>query len=78
MIGIDNAQGENPDKVRQFMEQYNIQSPAVYEPSLGAEYQVSGYPTVYVLDGNAEIVAANSGEAPKEVYEEWIQKALGS
>lgn len=70
MIGIDNAQGDNPDKVRQFMEQYNIQSPAVYEPSLGAEYQVSGYPTVYVPAGNAEIVAANSGEAPKEVYEE--------
>lgn len=78
MIGIDNTQGDNPDKVRQFMKQYNVQSPTVYEPSLGAEYQVSGYPTVYVLDGNAEIVAANSGEAPKEVYEEWIQKALGS
>ena len=33
---------------------------------------------VLVLDGNGEIVAANSGEAPKEVYEEWIQEALGS
>ena len=78
MIGIDTAQGDNPEKVREFMKEYDIQSPAVYEPSLGPEYQVSAYPTVYVLDGNAEIVAANSGEAPKEAYEEWIQKALGS
>jgi thiol-disulfide isomerase/thioredoxin len=78
MVGVDNAQGDNPDKVRQFMERYDIQSPAVYEPSRGPEYQVPGYPTVYVLDGNGETVAANSGEAPKEVYEEWIQEALGS
>lgn len=78
MIGIDTAQGDNPEKVREFVREYGIQSPAVYEPSLGAEYQVSGYPTVYVLDGNGEIVAANSGEAPREVYEDWIQEAAGS
>lgn len=78
MISVDAAQGDNPEKVRGFMEEYDIQSPAVYEPSLGPEYQVSGYPTVYVLDGNGEVVAANSGEAPREVYEEWIQEALGS
>ncbi len=33
---------------------------------------------VLVLDGNGKVVAANSGEAPKEVYEDWIQEALGS
>ncbi len=78
MVGIDDAQGDNPKKVRGFMEEYDIQSLAVYEPSLGAEYQVSGYPTVYVLDGNGKIVAANSGEAPRGVYKDWIQEALGS
>ena len=78
MIGIDTAQGDNPEKVSKFVQQYDIQSPAVYQPSLGTQYQVSGYPTVYVLDGSGKIVGANTGEAPKEAYEEWIQKALGS
>ena len=78
MIGIDNAKGDNPEKVREFVQQYDIQSPAVYQPSLGAEYQVSGFPTVYVLDGSGKVVGANVGEAPKEAYEDWIQKALGS
>lgn len=78
MVGIDAAQGDNPEKVREFVQQYDIQSPAVYQPSLAAEYQVTGYPAVYVLDGNGEIVGANTGEAPKEAYEDWIREALGS
>lgn len=76
MVGIDGQ--DNPEKVREFVQRYDIQSPAVYDTSLGARYQVSGYPTVYVLDGSGKIVGANTGEAPKEAYEEWIQKALGS
>jgi hypothetical protein len=76
MIGIDGQ--DDPDKVRDFVEQYDIQSPAVYEPSLGQKYGVSGYPTVYVLDGSDEVVGAHTGEAPRDVYEGWIEKALGS
>ncbi len=41
MTGIDNTQGDNPQKVRGFMDEYSISSPAVYEPSLGVEYQVT-------------------------------------
>lgn len=78
MIGIDQAQGDNPQKVSEFVDEYDISSPAIYEPALGAEYQVSGYPTVYFVDGNGQIVAANSGEAPREVYEGWAQEALSS
>lgn len=78
MAGIDNTQGDNPQEVREFVDTYDISSPAIYEPSLGAEYQVSGYPTVYFIDGNGEIVAANSGEAPREVYEDWAEEALSS
>lgn len=74
MVGID-AQ-DNPDKVRQFAEEYDIESPAVYEPLLGSEYGVSGYPTVYVLDENNKVVGAHSGEAPREVYEGWIEEVL--
>jgi thiol-disulfide isomerase/thioredoxin len=74
MVGID-AQ-DNPDKMRQFAEEYDIESPAVYEPLLGSEYGVSGYPTVYVLDENNKVVGAHSGEAPREVYEAWIEEAL--
>ena len=74
MVGID-AQ-DSPDKVRQFAEEYDIESPAVYEPLLGSEYGVSGYPTVYVLDENNKVVGAHSGEAPREVYEAWIEEAL--
>ena len=76
MVGIDGEDG--PEKVRGFVERYDIESPAVYEPSLGEEYGVSGYPTVYVLDESNEVVGAHSGEAPREVYEGWIEKALGS
>lgn len=76
MVGIDGE--DSPDEVRQFVEEYDLDSPAVYEPSLGQEYRVSGYPTVYVLDSNNEVVGAHSGEAPREVYEGWIEEALAS
>ena len=76
MVGIDGE--DDPEKVRQFVERYDIQSPAVYEPSLGQEYGVSGYPTTYVLDQSNEVIGAHSGEAPREVYEGWIEEALGS
>ena len=77
MVGIDNTQGDSPEKVREFVERYDIESPAVYDPSLGPEYRVSGYPTTYVLNGDNEVVGAHSGEAPREAYEDWIEKALG-
>jgi thiol-disulfide isomerase/thioredoxin len=74
MIGIDGE--DDPGKVQQFVEKYGIGSPAVYEPALGSEYGVSGYPTTYVLDGENRVVGAHSGEAPREVYEGWIEEAL--
>jgi thiol-disulfide isomerase/thioredoxin len=76
MVGIDGE--DNPDKVRGFVEEYGIESPAVYEPSLGFKYRVSGYPTTYVLDESNGVIGAHSGEAPKEVYEGWIEEALHS
>ncbi len=78
MVGVDDVQGDTPEAVGDFVERYDISSPAVYQPSLGPEYQISGYPTVYVLDGNREVVAANAGEAPREVFEGWIEEALGA
>ncbi len=77
MVGIDGQQGDDAEAVRRFVEEYDIESPAVYQPELGAEYNVSGYPTVYVLNGENEVVGAHSGEAPKAVYEGWIEEALG-
>jgi thiol-disulfide isomerase/thioredoxin len=74
MVGIDGE--DDPEKVRRFVKEYDIESPAVYEPSLGSEYRVSGYPTVYVLDEDNRVVGAHSGEAPREVYEGWIEEAL--
>ncbi len=74
MVGIDGE--DDAEKVRRFVEEYDIESPAVYEPELGAEYGVSGYPTTYVLDGENRVVGAHSGEAPREVYEGWIEEAL--
>jgi thiol-disulfide isomerase/thioredoxin len=76
MVGIDGE--DDPEKVQSFVERYDIESPAVYEPSLGEEYGVSGYPTTYVLDQSNEVIGAHSGEAPREVYEGWIEEALGS
>ena len=74
MVGIDGE--DDADKVRQFTEEYDIQSPAIYDPELGPEYGVSGYPTTYVLDGENRVIGAHSGEAPREVYEGWIEEAL--
>ncbi len=76
MVGIDGR--DDPAKVREFVNRYNIADPAVYQSSLGSAYQVSGYPTIYVLSGENEIVGAHAGEAPKEAYESWIEEALGS
>lgn len=76
MIGIDGE--DDPEKVREFVERYDIAGPAVYQPSLGSTYQVSGYPTTYVLDGDEVVVDAHSGEAPSSVYEGWIEEAIGS
>jgi thiol-disulfide isomerase/thioredoxin len=67
MVGIDGE--DDPEKVLRFVKEYDIESPAVYEPYLGSEYGVSGYPTVYVLDEDNRVVGAHSGEAPREVYE---------
>ena len=76
MVGIDGQ--DDPEKVREFVDCYDIESLAAYQSSLGPTYQVSGYPTTYVLDGEGEIVAAYSGEVPREVYEGWIEEALGT
>ena len=51
---------------------------AIYEPSLGQKYRVSGYPTIYVLDGSDDVVDARHGEASRDVYEARIEKAPGS
>ena len=74
MVGIDGE--DDPGKVQQFVEEYDIESPAVYEPALGSEYRVSGYPTTYVLNKDSEVIGAHSGEAPRGVYEGWIEEAL--
>ena len=76
MIGIDGE--DDQEKVREFVERYDIAGPAVYQPSLRSTYSVSGYPTTYILNGNDEVVAAHTGEAPSSVYEGWIEEAIGS
>lgn len=75
MVGIDSA--DDPQTVREFVDRFDIESPATYQPSVGQTYRVSGYPTPYVgANENAEVVGAHSGEAPREVYEQWIEEAL--
>jgi thiol-disulfide isomerase/thioredoxin len=76
MVGIDDR--DDPGKVREFVERYGIEGPATYQPSLGDTYEVSGYPTTYVLNDEGGVVAAHSGGAPRDVYEGWVQEAIGS
>jgi thiol-disulfide isomerase/thioredoxin len=76
MIGIDGE--DDQEKVWEFVEHHDIAGPAVYQPSLRSTYRVSGYPITYVLNGNDEVVAAHTGEAPSSVYEGWIEEAIGS
>jgi hypothetical protein len=73
MAGVDGE--DNPRKVRNFVDEYDIEGEALYDPSLDRTYRITGYPTVYVLDGSGEIVGANSGETPKDVLEDWIEQA---
>lgn len=75
MVGIDGR--DDPGKVRGFVERYGIEAPAVYQPSLGSTYKVSGYPTTYLLNGDEEVVFARSGKIPGEVLESKIDAALG-
>ena len=58
------------------LDEYGSEGPAFYEPSIGTRYGVSGYPTVYVLDRNNRVVGAHSGEAPRSVFEGWVEEAL--
>jgi hypothetical protein len=64
--------------VQEFVNKYNIVGSAAYDQSVGRTYQASGYPTIYLIDGNDQITAANSGEVPKDILEGWIENALGS
>ena len=73
MAGIDGE--DNPGKVREFVEEYDIEGEAFYEPSIGQTYQVSGYPTTYVIGGSGEIVGANTGETPENVLRDWVEQA---
>lgn len=74
MLGVDEE--DDAAQVREFVDRYQIEGPAAYDPSLGPVYQASGYPTIYVINGSGEIVAAHSGEVPKDVLESWIEEAL--
>ena len=74
MAGIDRE--DDPAKVREFAESYGIEGPAIYDPSLGETYRVSGYPTACVLNRDEEIVAAHSGEIPWEVLRSPFEEAL--
>jgi len=73
MAGMDGE--DDPQKIEQFVEEYDIQGQAFYEPSVGQTYQVTGYPTTYVIDGSGEVVGANSGETPEAVLQGWIDQA---
>ena len=66
MAGIDGE--DDPAKVQsEFVEDYGIEGPAIYDPSLGQTYRVSGYPTVYVLNGGGEIRRRPLGRGPRGV-----------
>ena len=75
IVGVDGQ--DDPEKVQAFVQKYGIDGPAVYDQSLSSPYKVSGYPTVYVLDKDQKIVAANSGETPQDVLEGWVEDAQG-
>lgn len=70
-------QTDTPEEVEAFVNEYGIEGPAIYDPELAREYNVSGTPTNYVLDGDGEVVGAHAGQAPREVFEGWIEEALG-
>lgn len=69
---------DTPEEVGEFVDEYGIEGPAAYDPELAQDYGVTGTPTNYVLDGDGEVVGAHTGEAPRAVYEGWIQEALES
>lgn len=76
MVGIDGR--DTPETVEEFSENYDIQGPTVYEPSLGSDYNVSAYPTSYFVGSSGEIIAAHTGTAPRETMQDWTEEALAS
>lgn len=76
MVGVDSRDG--PEDVRGFVDNYDIQGPAVYDPSLAETYNVTAYPTNYFVDGGGEVVAAHRGLATREALEGWAREAVGS
>jgi hypothetical protein len=52
MVGIDAR--DDPAKVREFVDRYDIAGPAIYQPSRGSTYQAFGYLMTYLLNGENE------------------------
>ena len=74
MAGVDRK--DDPEKVREFVDKYGIEGPAIHDTSLGSAYRTFAYPTIYITNSSGEIVAAHSGEVPMRVLEGWVEEAL--
>ena len=50
------------------------------EKDLAKKYQITGYPTVYILDRGGKVFYASSGfgESLAKIFEQEINSALGS
>ncbi|WP_119065511.1 TlpA family protein disulfide reductase [Rubrobacter indicoceani] len=76
-VGVDETQDDTPEAARGFAEGLGVSGPTLYQPEPAEEYKVAASPTVCVPDGENRVVEAYSGGMPREVFESWMEEALG-
>ncbi len=75
---MDGQSQSSPQDVLTFIQRFNVQYPAAYDPSLtvAREYLQSGFPTLVVIARNKTIDYAGSGETPYGELSAAIESAL--
>jgi len=79
LLGINSTDSDVKENLKNFLEKRNITYPVLLaERELDKSYNVTGYPTMYILDKSGKIVYAEIGfgETLVEVIEDIIKKSL--
>jgi thiol-disulfide isomerase/thioredoxin len=76
--GIDGSTPESQADVVRFQQDFNVQYPIAFDPSLGvaSKYLQGGYPTLVIIDKAGKIAYLNSGEISQQELATQIGKTL--
>ena len=80
VVGID-AVDKKTDELKAMLDKEGVSYTVLLaEKDLAKKYQITGYPTVYILDRGGKVFYASSGfgESLAKIFEQEINSALGS